>query len=897
MKKVFFKRDNVELFLDTEAFASGGEGNLYRIRKPAKYAKFVVKLYHTDKRTQARQTKVEYMITNPPMDYVQQDHYSVIWPLGLIFERSGFAGFLMPFAKGEKLEILSMPRIRKSLMGRWGRFDFTQKEAIQLRLKICYNIAAAVYQVHETDHYVLVDLKTDNIIIQNNGLISIVDMDSVEVIENDRVLFPATVTTPEYTPPEYYTKNVQPGKQPIFESWDMFSLSIIFYKLLFGIHPYAASCNPPFDKLASLHQKIEAGLFVHAAAKRQHFKVVPPPHRKFSSVNPAIQSLFLRCFEEGHDSPESRPNADEWCWAIAPSPRLAIDRKLPSRNINIGQVTYSKPLHVATNTTQILPSIPPQNPPVVQAANIESNLVIPRAIAGGTVGLFFLWIVAFGISGSVSGLIQVATFFATSAGMLYAYFRELPENKRQQLVARKLKRLRLERTDTNKELIQMKAQIARLPNSQQQIAKNFEKKQKQRLIQEKKEIEARIRDLRLFLAEQDKKARELLMEESKMTQALQKSYFGDAYTYFKQLARMPIEEQLDWLKKERKASKRRIELKYRQKISNITQEVDKQKVAKRNALEKQYLSDIEGIEIELGKLKQRRKNEENRIKSTNVVKSSEQLRRFGIRENSKNIFTDNGPLIGVICDYLERNGIRSAADFVDVNAEGKVKKMNAQRFEKVPFMTAERGVELKKWLENLKADLGNPDELSAAEKQKLGTRFSDRRLQERLAKIKKEHLERVSELGEGDVETQKNRLTEVYEQELKKANETIEQTIQVILRNKDTYAAEKEALETKYNSIHETITKTSETYSERIKSEIEAINHRTFSGNKVMLDETIEKIKQTTSKRDLDAILNFNQKQKTLNELDKEFYQAKAESGSFKNISFEEFLKKAILFK
>jgi hypothetical protein len=140
MKKVFYKRDNVELLVDTEPFASGGEGNLYRIRKPAKYAKFVVKLYHQGKRTQARQQKVEYMIANPPIDYAQQDHYPIIWPQGLIFEQSGFAGFLMPFADGEKLEILCMPRLHRSLQVRWGRFDFTKADAVDRRLKLCFNI-------------------------------------------------------------------------------------------------------------------------------------------------------------------------------------------------------------------------------------------------------------------------------------------------------------------------------------------------------------------------------------------------------------------------------------------------------------------------------------------------------------------------------------------------------------------------------------------------------------------------------------------------------------------------------------------------------------------------------------------------------------------------------------
>lgn len=898
MKKVFFKGDNVELLVDTEPFASGGEGNLYRIRKPAKYTRFVVKLYHQDKRTSARENKVEYMVANPPIDYVQQDHYSVIWPLGLVYERSGFAGFLMPFAKGEKLEILSMPRIHKSLLARWGRFELSKSEAMQLRLKICYNIAAAVYQVHATDHYVLVDLKTDNIIIQNNGLISIVDMDSVEVIEGSRVLFPATVTTPEYTPPEYYSKNVQPGKQPIFESWDMFSLSIIFYKLLFGIHPYAASCNAPYEKLTSLHQKIEGGLFVHASEKQQYFKVIPPPHRKFSTVNPSIQSLFLRCFEEGHDNPEMRPNADEWCWAIAPSPRLSINRKLPSRNINVGQVTYSKPLQVATDTTQILPSIPPPNMPVVPTANFESSLVVPRVITGGTVGLFLLWIIAFKLSFTISGLIQVGTFLATSLGMLYAYYRELPENKRHQLTTRKLKRLRLERSDTNKNLVRMKAQIARLPNSQQKIARDFEKKQKQNLIIEKREIEKRIRQLRQFLAEQDKVARNLLMEESKEVQELQKNLFGETYTYFKRLARMPIEEQLEWLKKEKVSSKKRIDYKYRQKFANISKDSNQQKVKEIEVLEKTYRTKIQEIEIEIGKLKQRRKNEEDRIKKTNIIKSSEQLRKYGIRANASTIFKDNGPLIGVICDYLERNGIRSAADFEDINAEGKVKKTNAQHFKKVPFMTPERGVQLKVWLKNMKSNFGDLEKLTVEEIQTLDTRYNSSRLQEKLKVIQQERTQAINELSKGDdITSIQNHLRESYNQELLDVNKNIDKAIEVIAANQALYETEQTHITEKYNTQHSTITEASESYIATIKSEIETINNRTFKGNKAMLNQTITNIKSMTSQGDLDAILNFNKTQKTLNDLDKEFYEIKAENESFKNISFEEFLKKAILFK
>lgn len=898
MKKVFFKRDNVELLIDNEPFASGGEGNLYRIRKPAKYTKFVVKLYHQDKRTSARQRKVEYMITNPPIDYTTHGHYPLIWPLGLVAERSGFAGFMMPFAKGEKLEILCMPRIHRNLKARWGRFDFSRKESMDMRLKICYNIATAVYQVHATDHYVLVDLKTDNIIIQPNGFVSIVDMDSVEIIDDSRVLFPATVTTPEYTPAEYYTKNVQPGKVPIFESWDLFSLTVIFYKLLFGIHPFAASCNPPYDKLVSLHQKIEAGLFVHASSKRQYFKVVPPPHRKFSTVNSAVQSLFLRCFEDGHDNPDLRPVADEWLWAIAPSPQLSVDRKLPSRSLNIGQITYSKPLQLTASSTQMLPSLPPPRLPVVAQTKIESSLTVPRTIAGGTVGLFLLWAFAFGISGSAIGLIQVGTFLATSMGMLYAYFREIPEKKAQRLAERKLKRLRAERKDANKEIVTMKSQIARLPSRQQQQAKYFEKTQKQNLIEEKRKIEVLIRQLRQFLGEQDKGARASLMEEAKEIQALQKVHFGDTYVKFRRLARMPIEEQIEWLKKEQNALRKRIEYKYQQKMANVAQEAENHKLQKRKALEKDYLNKVQGLELEIKKLKQRRSTEEKRLQTANQIKVSEQLRQYGIRANASAVFSDNGPLIGVICDYLERSGIRSAADFIDVNSEGKVKKVNSQTFEKVPFMTPERGIELKNWLKNLKASIGNPTGLTPEEVRTLDKKYNAKKFIDTIAEMNRKHQQAVHELSRNNtIDTEKEHLRNVYEKELVTANQDIQNAITTLSDNQEIYSKQKVEIETRYNEKHDFITEKCKAFTEQTKSEIETINNRTFLSNKAILDQTVDNIKTSTSKRDLDAILTFNQKQKRLNELEQEFYEIKAESESFRNITFEEFMKRAVLFK
>jgi len=308
------KESRIVIELATTAFAGGGEGDLYRIKSPAAYRNYVAKLYHPHKISKQREEKTQYLIDHPPVGLSESG--SIVWIKDAIYTKEyKFAGFIMPFAKGEKLELLCLGKLPKRIGKHWQRFDLKRPGALQYRLRTCFNLAAAIYQMHATDHYVLVDMKPENIIIQPNGLLAIVDTDSVEVIENGVALFPAPVATPEYTPPEFYTKSHQKNGV-VGESWDRFGLAVIFYKLLCGIHPFAGSAKPPYDNLVSLHEKIEHGLFVHRRLNKTVFSVIPPPHKQFNKLDANLQELFIQCFEEGHQNPEARPTANEWCAAL-----------------------------------------------------------------------------------------------------------------------------------------------------------------------------------------------------------------------------------------------------------------------------------------------------------------------------------------------------------------------------------------------------------------------------------------------------------------------------------------------------------------------------------------------------------------------------------------------------
>lgn len=344
MPAYFLQNNDQALQLADTPFASGGEGNLYRIQTPA-YQQYIAKIYHVHKQTSRRESKLQYLVKNPPRDLHigHTERLALAWPQDLVYDEDGkFVGFVMPYMEGEKLEALCTAKLPKRLQTTdWRRFDFANKDALKLRQKLCFNIAAALHNVHETGRYVMIDLKPDNILVRPDGLISLVDMDSIAVVHGGATLFDAPVATPEYTPPESYRQDYR-RELAQQETWDRFSLSVIFYKLLFGIHPYAATCKAPFDKADTLDEKIKHGLFVHTQTERkEHFSIVPQPHRHFNRIHISLRELFLRCFDAGVAHPGQRPRAEEWCYAILTSQQAQETYALPSELFDIPALPYA----------------------------------------------------------------------------------------------------------------------------------------------------------------------------------------------------------------------------------------------------------------------------------------------------------------------------------------------------------------------------------------------------------------------------------------------------------------------------------------------------------------------------------------------------------------------------
>lgn len=303
---ISYKKEKITIA--DNALYSGGEGAIHTVLGMGK--KRVAKLYHSPEKAQAFHQKIHFMVNNPPFGQADKAiSDAIVWPEDLLFENNVFVGYVMPMVEGGiKLFMLTLPdlSVRDNPLT-WAKFSPANPDSLLIRLKICYNLARAVDLLHQSGKYVLVDLKPENVLIKPNGHFSIIDLDSIQIIRNNLLLFHATAFTPEYTPAELHNGSLVFGRDVIPASFDLFSLAVTNYQLLLNIHPFQAS----HDKYTSIEENIRYGLFVQGSRKKQ-LAVIPSIHGRFGQLPVKLQKFFIKALEHGYMHPNSRPSATEW---------------------------------------------------------------------------------------------------------------------------------------------------------------------------------------------------------------------------------------------------------------------------------------------------------------------------------------------------------------------------------------------------------------------------------------------------------------------------------------------------------------------------------------------------------------------------------------------------------
>ena len=285
---------------ESNTLGTGGEATVYSLPDDRSLA---AKVYLKPSEDRAR--KLVVMAANPPA--VASPHTvgtDIAWPLDLLWttgRKSRIAGFLMPRID-DMAPIIDVYSPHARLMSRpW--FDY------RLLLRTSINLARAVETAH-LGGYVIGDLNHSNIFVAADARVTLIDADSFQVRDpNGGDPFLCPVYTPEFTAPELHHLGLIKTERSLKQ--DNFGLGVLVFLLLMGgVHPFAGvhlgEGEPP-----PLFSRIASGDFPYSRNKRP--MIAPPPISvPFVTLDPQLQELFRRCFEDGHQEPESRPTASDW---------------------------------------------------------------------------------------------------------------------------------------------------------------------------------------------------------------------------------------------------------------------------------------------------------------------------------------------------------------------------------------------------------------------------------------------------------------------------------------------------------------------------------------------------------------------------------------------------------
>jgi serine/threonine protein kinase len=300
--------------VENTAFCGGGEGDNHHIIQPSLYNKqFIIKIYK--KPSQTVQKKIEFMTSNNPFSNSQtMIQQSFAWPEEAIYDANrNFVGFRMMFIdNGETLE--KMCTIGSNYTNsHLAKYNFINVDYFKHRLNLAYKICRAYNEFHTASafKFVGVDIKPANIMIQKDGNnVTVIDLDTIQISDNNgNILFPSNnVVTPEYIPPEYQHTNIQVDFK---QNWDLFSICVMLYQILFGLHPFTGSLISA--KNGQTIQDLIANKYFPNGKNKNKFLTIPKPHKNFTILSPELQDFFIDAFE---GNPDNRPTMKQMSDAI-----------------------------------------------------------------------------------------------------------------------------------------------------------------------------------------------------------------------------------------------------------------------------------------------------------------------------------------------------------------------------------------------------------------------------------------------------------------------------------------------------------------------------------------------------------------------------------------------------
>jgi hypothetical protein len=293
-----FRTDKGQTITTGPQLGVGGEGAVFDVvGQPA----MVAKIYHAHRLDAALAAKVTAMVADPPDDETRAkfNHVSIAWPEAVLFDGNTFMGYLMPkIPKSDDLYDLLQPQQRA-------------KEHPALNHRHLYrsarNLALAMAAIHRKG-YVIGDVNFKNALFNDDALITVVDCDSMQVTDAQRVVHRCLVGIPEYTSPELQGQDF--AKVDRTANNDAFGLAVLTFQLLMqGFHPFAGRPLSGATTGEQVHVHcIKQKIFPYVTNPQFAPPVAAPPIGALPAV---LQNLFSRAFLT-----TNRPTPKEWADTI-----------------------------------------------------------------------------------------------------------------------------------------------------------------------------------------------------------------------------------------------------------------------------------------------------------------------------------------------------------------------------------------------------------------------------------------------------------------------------------------------------------------------------------------------------------------------------------------------------
>ena len=230
---------------------AGGEGRVYRVAGQ----NLVGKIYKKVEREV--EDKIRYMVQHPIEDLRDSQGKVILalaWPRDILCDEKGaFIGYTMPFIQNG-VEICTIAR----------GCDMPKAQAMfpdynwMFNLQVALNLAKAVAYLHARN-CIVGDLNCKNIMVSPDGLITMLDNDSFDLLDAESGLhFRCCAGTQDYLAPELQGRNLRSPGAVFSKHSDNFALAIhIFQLLMNNFHPFTGKNLVVIKDSTSTNQRLD----------------------------------------------------------------------------------------------------------------------------------------------------------------------------------------------------------------------------------------------------------------------------------------------------------------------------------------------------------------------------------------------------------------------------------------------------------------------------------------------------------------------------------------------------------------------------------------------------------------------------------------------------------------